>query len=62
MVKAVLKKQFLLVQEDEDGELFIEFPDDLLTEMNWKSGDQLIWTEMPNGIGYSVTKTDANSK
>jgi len=56
MVKAVLDKKFIQVQEDEDGELFLEFPDDLLDTMGWKTGDTISWTELPNGEGYSVQK------
>lgn len=37
------------VQEDSSGELFLEFPEDLLEQMSWKSGDNLIWTESKNG-------------
>lgn len=56
MVKAILVKKFVEVQADENGELFIEFPDELLDEMKWHVGDQLIWTELPNGQGWNVTK------
>jgi len=56
MAKAILDKKFLTVQKDTDGELFLEFPDDLLEKMNWKPGDVIVWTELPNGAGYSVTK------
>lgn len=56
MVKKILEKKFLTVQEDKDGELFIEFPDDLLEKLNWKPNDVIVWTELPNGAGYSVTK------
>ena len=56
MAKAILDKKFLTVQEDSDG-LFLEFPDDLLEAMDWKPGDVITWTELPSGIGYSVTKT-----
>jgi len=56
MVKAILVKKFVEVQADENGELFIEFPDELLDEMKWNVGDQLIWTELPNGQGWNVTK------
>lgn len=56
MVKAILDKKFLTVQADSSGELFLEFPDDLLDTMNWKPGDTIIWTELPNGNGYSVEK------
>ena len=56
MVKAILNKKYLTVQKDDDGELFLEFPDDLLDTMNWEPGDTIIWTELPNGNGYSVEK------
>ena len=56
MAKAILNKKFLAVQADADGELFLEFPDDLLDTMNWQVGDNLVWTELPNGQGYTVEK------
>ena len=56
MAKAILDKKFIQVQEDSDGEIFLEFPEDLLQQMNWSIGDTIVWTEMPNGMGYSVTK------
>ena len=39
----------LVVQQDENGELFFEFPDELMNETGWQVGDQLIWEEQPNG-------------
>ena len=56
MVKAILNKKYLTVQKDDEGELFLEFPDDLLDTMNWEPGDTIIWTELPNGNGYNVEK------
>lgn len=37
------------VQEDSDGEFFLEFPDDLLDQMGWQAGDNLVWTPTDNG-------------
>ena len=31
------------IQEDQDGELFIELPDDLIEELGWEEGDVLSW-------------------
>lgn len=62
MVKAVLNKKFIEVQADSSGELFLEFPDDLLDTMNWKPGDTIIWTELPNGNGYSVEKAKTHDR
>jgi len=39
----------LEVQKDENGELYFEFPDELLNQMGWDAGDQLLWKELPNG-------------
>jgi hypothetical protein len=57
MVKAVVDKKFLQVQKDEEsGELYMEFPDDLLENMDWNPGDTIVWTELSNGMGYTVEK------
>jgi len=45
------------VQEREDGELFIELPQDILTEAGWKIGDRIKWTESDNG-SFTLTKAD----
>ena len=40
----------LTVQEDSDnGELFLEFPDDMLETMDWQEGDTIVWTDNENG-------------
>ncbi len=40
----------LTVQADSDnGELFLEFPDDMLEMMNWEEGDTIVWTDNENG-------------
>lgn len=40
----------LTVQEDpQTGDLFLEFPEELLEEMGWKEGDTLSWTTGDNG-------------
>ena len=35
------------VKENDDGELYIILPDDLLTSLGWKEGDDLGWTILP---------------
>jgi len=32
-----------LEEDKETNELILPFPEDLLTEMNWKEGDVLVW-------------------
>lgn len=40
----------LTVQEDpQTGDLFLEFPEELLEEMGWKEGDTLSWATGDNG-------------
>ena len=37
------------VVEDSDGELLLEFPDDLMEAVGWGIGDVLVWEPGPNG-------------
>lgn len=49
-VSKVEDRSILEVQEDpETGELFIVFPESLLTQLGWKEGDDLQWVERPDG-------------
>jgi bifunctional DNA-binding transcriptional regulator/antitoxin component of YhaV-PrlF toxin-antitoxin module len=41
------------VQEDQDGELFIEFPDEIIEELGWQEGDLLSWDVKGEGIVLS---------
>lgn len=38
------------VQEAENGDLFIEFPDDLIDALGWQIGDVLDWRIKDEGI------------
>mgnify|MGYP005623810733 CR=1 FL=1 len=40
--------------QEEDGEIFFEFPDQLITEMAWQAGDVLVWSK--TGEGWLLTK------
>jgi len=40
----------LEVEEDENGEQFLTFPEDLLEEMGWREGDILNWDVQGDGI------------
>jgi len=37
-------KYRLQVQETDDGELFLEFPDEVMNCLGWHEGDVLEWT------------------
>ena len=47
------------VKEDENGELFIEFPNALLDQLGWKPGDMLNWKHQDSG-NWIITKTESN--
>ena len=36
---------YATVKEDEDGELYIEFPPDFLDKLGWEEGDTLSWRQ-----------------
>jgi bifunctional DNA-binding transcriptional regulator/antitoxin component of YhaV-PrlF toxin-antitoxin module len=38
------------VQEDQDGELFIQFPEEIIEELGWQEGDILSWNLKGEGI------------
>ena len=33
------------VKKDNDGELYIDLPDELMKSLDWKIGDELVWEE-----------------
>jgi bifunctional DNA-binding transcriptional regulator/antitoxin component of YhaV-PrlF toxin-antitoxin module len=43
----------LELQEDENGEQFITFPDEIVEELGWEEGDILEWNVKGNGIVLS---------
>jgi len=47
------------IQEDDSGDLFIEFPYDLIDELGWQEGDVLNWDLKGEGIILSKLH-DAN--
>ena len=43
----------LEVEEDENGEQFLTFPEELMEEMGWRGGDILNWDIQGDGIHIS---------
>ena len=41
----------------DDGDHFIEFPDEMMEEAGWKPGDTLKWTDRGDG-SWSLAKID----
>jgi len=52
------KSWTLTVQEHEDGSNFIEFPEEVLADANWKEGDTIKWIDLGNG-SWSLEKVNA---
>lgn len=45
------------IQTDSDGELMLVFPEEMMEELNWSEGDELIWKQLDNG-SWSLTKRE----
>lgn len=45
----------LKLKDDGNGELLIEFPDELMASMGWAVGDNLVWEELDDGA-WTVRK------
>jgi hypothetical protein len=43
------------VKEDENGELFLQFPEDLMAELGWKEGDTINW-ETDETTGHVIVR------
>jgi len=51
----------LELKDDGNGELLIEFPDQLMTSMGWAIGDSLIWEEQTDG-SWTVRKANPDGE
>jgi bifunctional DNA-binding transcriptional regulator/antitoxin component of YhaV-PrlF toxin-antitoxin module len=49
----------LEVQEDENGDLFITLPDDVIEELGWQEDDILEWNLKGDGIVLSKLNDEA---
>lgn len=49
--------QTVEIQEDQEGNQFIEFPPQMLEQLGWKEGDTITWTD--NGDGsWTLSKKE----
>jgi hypothetical protein len=56
-------KNSLVVKEDEQGELYIELPDELMEEMGWDENTELVWTVYDEGkIGLRKRTDDSSNE
>jgi len=51
------KKTWTLLVQEKDGELFIEFPDEVVEDAGWKVGDDLEWKDNKDG-SWTLSKSD----
>ena len=51
----------MIVKEDENGELYIELPDELMEEMGWDIDTELVWTVYDDGKIGLRKRSDDNS-
>lgn len=51
----------VIVQEDEHGELYIELPPELMDQLGWSIGDDLVWIVEEDGKILLRKKTDDSS-
>lgn len=45
----------LTVEADSDGELMLQFPDELMDALNWQPGETLVWEDNQDGT-WTITK------
>ena len=50
------------ITTDSDGELIIQFPDDMMEELNWSEGDELIWQQLDDGTWSLKKRENSNSQ
>lgn len=50
-------KYTLTTQKLDNGDVYIELPAGVITELNWAEGDTIMWVENDDG-SYSLKKVD----
>lgn len=56
-----MKQDIATIKERENGELYLEFPEELMEEMGWNEGDTLEWKD--NGDGsWTIQKVSKDVK
>lgn len=49
-----------IVEKDENGELYLVIPDDLIKELDWKEGDTLNWNIEGDTVILSRKEAEKN--
>jgi len=56
------KRWTLEVQKMEDGDEFIQFPEELMNEVDWHEGDVIEWIDNKDGSWTLQKKLDENQE
>jgi bifunctional DNA-binding transcriptional regulator/antitoxin component of YhaV-PrlF toxin-antitoxin module len=51
----------LIVKQDDEGELYIELPPEVLDQLGWSIGDDLVWIVEEDGKILLRKRTDDSS-
>jgi hypothetical protein len=50
-------RDIVTLEEDEEGNLILPLSSDILSQMGWDIGDELIWEELSHG-SWSIRKKE----
>lgn len=53
-------KQWTVTVEEDENDLILPFPQEMLKELDWQEGDVLIWTDNSDGT-FSLKKQQYDS-
>lgn len=53
-----MKTSELEIEENAEGELYFNIPDDILNRLGWEEGDEIKFTEKDNGFVLTKVKID----
>jgi len=48
------------IATDSNGELILEFPDDMMEQLGWEVGDNLLWEQLDDGK-WSLRKIETSN-
>jgi hypothetical protein len=55
MTKQISENKWTLILEEDGDDLIMPLPQELLDELDWRTGDTLVWTEHSEG-SWSLRK------
>lgn len=57
-----LANTHVLVQEDEHGDLYIDLPPDMISELGWDENTNLLWSVTENGTILLREENDSSNE